>query len=208
MCFESTEKLLKKKSIELEKSKCKIALSELEDVRARASHQRIQPFETREAAEFAKQVRTSRSYGAFVRRKEAELRRLAADSQFSRSWRTERLSTTPFHKLFSIQTNTTRTTSSKLLYINTKEYEDAARRAAESNDLQLATVYWDIVEEIRAADNSIAFQPSLEEQDSFEYGGDDKLLLTVELVLSLLENIAWKAEVAGAFSGVRRRDSV
>ena len=166
----------------------RIALAELEDVRARAARPPCKPPPPNaELLRLVEKLGKSRRYIAYLKLHRTELRRLSTRTVLAR-----RAAEVPLADLAPPLTRPTESPEARAAV-------DALIREAEGANTPVA---WEAVEEVLARDNSAACAPSLDDEGIVE---DDVINLEVELALEHLEALACRAEMSGAFSSLRRQ---
>ena len=166
----------------------RIALAELEDVRARAARPPCKaPPPNAELLRLVDKLGQSRRYIAYLKLHRTELRRLSTRTVLAR-----RAAEVPLADLAPPLTRPTESSEARAAV-------EALIREAEAENTAVA---WEAVEEVLARDNSVACAPSLDDEGTVE---DDLINLEVELALEHLEALACRAEMSGAFSSLRRQ---
>ncbi len=166
----------------------RIALAELEDVRAQAARPPCKtPPPNAELLRLVDKLGQSRRYIAYLKLHRTELRRLSTRTVLAR-----RAAEVPLADLAPPLTRPTESSEARAAV-------EALIREAEAENTAVA---WEAVEEVLARDNSVACAPSLDDEDVVD---DDLINLEVELALEHLEALACRAEMSGAFSSLRRQ---
>ena len=166
----------------------RIALAELEDVRARAARPPCKtPPPNAELLRPVDKLGQSRRYIAYLKLHRTELRRLSTRTVLAR-----RAAEVPLADLAPPLTRPTESPEARVAV------DELIREAQAVN----TAVAWEAVEEVLARDNSVACAPSLDDEGIVE---DDVINLEVELALEHLEALACRAEMSGAFSSLRRQ---
>ena len=166
----------------------RIALAELEDVRARAARPPCKaPRPNAELLRLVDKLGQSRRYIAYLKLHRTELRRLSTRTVLAR-----RAAEVPLADLAPPLARPTESPEARAAV------EALIREAQAAN----TAVAWEAVEEVLARDNSVACAPSLDDEGIVE---DDVINLEVELALEHLEALACRAEMSGAFSSLRRQ---
>ena len=166
----------------------RIALAELEDVRARAARPPCKaPPPNAELLRLVDKLGQSRRYIAYLKLHRTELRRLSTRTVLAR-----RAAEVPLADLAPPLTRPTESPEARAAV------DELIRQAEAAN----TPVAWEAVEEVLARDNSVACAPSLDDEGTVE---DDLINLEVELALEHLEALACRAEMSGAFSSLRRQ---
>lgn len=175
-------------------AEARVAWSELEDIRAWAA--KPEPVPLRDCSRFDR-IRASNSYAVWLRRTRNEMRRREASRSFEMDLCN--LGSVPLTQLFA----TRRPAKPCLPTPKGPDPFALAREAAAATDVLEAAYLYDALEEVLSADNSVAWRPSLDDDDS---SLESDASFSLELALELLETISWKAEQLGAFGN--RRDFV
>ncbi len=171
-----------------DRAAARIALAELEDVRARAARPPCKtPPPNAELLRLVDKLGQSRRYIAYLKLHRTELRRLSTRTVLAR-----RAAEVPLADLAPPLTRPTESPEARAAV-------EALIRDAEAANTAVA---WEAVEEVLARDNSVACAPSLDDEDVVD---DDLINLEVELALEHLEALACRAEMSGAFSSLRRQ---
>ena len=166
----------------------RIALAELEDVRARAARPPCKtPPPNAELLRLVDKLGQSRRYIAYLKLHRTELRRLSTRTVLAR-----RAAEVPLADLAPPLTRPVESSEARAAV-------DELIRAAHDENTAVA---WEAVEEVLARDNSVACAPSLDDEGAVD---DDLINLEVELALEHLEALACWAEMSGAFSSLRRQ---
>ena len=166
----------------------RIALAELEDVRARAARPPCKtPPPNAELLRLVDKLGQSRRYIAYLKLHRTELRRLSTRTVLAR-----RAAEVPLADLAPPLARPTESSEARAAV-------DELIREAEATNTAVA---WEAVEEVLARDNSVACAPSLDDEGAVD---DDLINLEVELALEHLEALACRAEMSGAFSSLRRQ---